>query len=88
MRVTLTRRVTFAAAHRYRRPEWTEAQNRAAFGACANPHSHAHTYRCDVTVTGTVDPVTGMLIDLGAAAHVTTVTVAEDDTRWSTCHAD
>ena len=88
MRVTLTRRVTFAAAHRYRRPEWTEAQNRAAFGACANPRSHAHTYRCDVTVTGTVDPVTGMQAALSAAAPVTTVTVAEDDTRWSTCHAD
>ena len=88
MRVTLTRRVTFAAAHRYRRPEWTEAQNRAAFGACANPHSHAHTSRCNVSIAGAVDPVTGMQAALSAAAHVATVTVAEDDTRWSTCHAD
>lgn len=139
MPVTLTRRITFSAAHRYRRPEWSEAQNRATFGACANPHSHGHTYRCDVTVGGAVDPLTGMLLDLGrldevlgtevrarfdhrnindevpefadgrmiptgenlarfilervqaalgSAARVTTVTVAEDDTLWSTCHAE
>ena len=139
MRVTLTRRVTFSAAHRYRRPEWSEAQNRATFGACANPHSHGHSYKCDVTVGGPVDPLTGMVLDLGRlddvlatevrarfdhgnindevpdfadgkliptgenlarfilervqaalgpAVRVTTVTVAEDDTLWSTCHAE
>jgi 6-pyruvoyltetrahydropterin/6-carboxytetrahydropterin synthase len=139
MRVTLTRRVAFSAAHRYRRPEWSEERNRATFGACANPRSHGHSYKCDVTVTGDVDPVTGFVVDLGAldaalatevrarfdhrnindevpefadgqlvptgenlarfilervqqalgaAARVTTVTVAEDDTLWSTCHAD
>jgi len=61
---SLTRRVTFAAAHRYRRPEWDDAKNAAVFGACANPHFHGHTYRCDVTVSGPIDPVTGMLVDL------------------------
>lgn len=63
-RTSLTRRVGFAAAHRYRRPEWDDAQNAAAFGACAHPHYHGHSYRCDVTVAGPVDPVTGFLIDL------------------------
>lgn len=62
----LTRRVTFAAAHRYRRPEWTEERNVAVFGACAHPSFHGHGYRCDVTVRGEVDPVTGMVVDLGA----------------------
>lgn len=63
-RSTLTRRVTFAAAHRYRRPEWDDARNVATFGACAHPHYHGHSYTCDVTVTGPVDPLTGFLVEL------------------------
>lgn len=61
----LTRRVTFAAAHRYRRPEWDEARNAATFGACARPNYHGHTYRCEVTVAGEIDEVTGFVVDLG-----------------------
>jgi len=63
-RATLTRRVTFAAAHRYRRPEWEDGQEEAPFGACARPQYHGHSYVCDVTVTGPVDQLTGMILDL------------------------
>ncbi len=66
MRATLTRRVTFSAAHRYRRPEWDDGRNAATFGACARPNWHGHTYVCDVTVGGPVDPLTGFCADLGA----------------------
>lgn len=62
---TLTRRVKFAAAHRYRRPEWDDARNQATFGACAWPSYHGHSYVCDVTVAGGIDPVTGFIVDLG-----------------------
>ncbi len=67
---SLTRRVTFSAAHRYRRPEWDEARNRDVFGACANPNYHGHTYVCDVTVAGPVHADTGMIVDLGALDRV------------------
>lgn len=67
---TLTRRVTFAAAHRYRRPEWDDAKNLATFGPCAWPHFHGHSYTCDVTVTGAIDPLTGFVVDLGALDEV------------------
>ena len=60
----LTRRVIFAAAHRYRRPEWTDAENERVFGLCARPNFHGHTNTCDVTVGGEIDPRTGMLVDL------------------------
>jgi 6-pyruvoyltetrahydropterin/6-carboxytetrahydropterin synthase len=60
----LTRRVAFSAAHRYHRPEWSEAENRRAFGACANPHGHGHNYVLEVTVVAAVDPVTGFSVDL------------------------
>ena len=63
---TLTRRVKFAAAHRYRRPEWDDERNVATFGACAWPNYHGHSYTCDVTVSGSIDPVTGFIVNLGA----------------------
>jgi 6-pyruvoyltetrahydropterin/6-carboxytetrahydropterin synthase len=64
-RTSLTRRVQFAAAHRYRRPQWTDEQNAATFGLCARPNYHGHSYVCDVTVSGPVARDTGMLVDLG-----------------------
>jgi 6-pyruvoyltetrahydropterin/6-carboxytetrahydropterin synthase len=63
---SLTRRVTFAAAHRYRRPEWSDERNRQVFGACAHPNFHGHSYTCDVTVRGPIDETTGFVVDLGA----------------------
>lgn len=62
---TLTRRVNFAAAHRYRRPEWDDARNAATFGLCSLPNYHGHSYVCEVTVRGSVDPITGFVVDLG-----------------------
>lgn len=61
----LTRRVQFAAAHRYRRPEWSEEKNSEVFGLCARPNYHGHTYTCDVTVQGEIDEKTGFVVDLG-----------------------
>jgi 6-pyruvoyltetrahydropterin/6-carboxytetrahydropterin synthase len=67
---SLTRRVTFAAAHRYRRPEWDEARNAATFGPCARPSYHGHSYVCHVTVRGPVDPLTGFCADLALLDRV------------------
>ncbi len=64
-RTSLTRRVHFAAAHRYRRPDWSDAENADVFGACAHPNFHGHSYVCDVTVAGPVDEETGFVVDLG-----------------------
>lgn len=66
----LTRRVTFAAAHRYRRPEWDDARNEATFGLCARPNYHGHSYVCDVTVAGEIDPLTGFVVDLALLDRV------------------
>src|SRR5947209_20630588 len=70
MPASLTRRITFAAAHRYRVATWSEEKNRQTFGLCALPNYHGHSYVCDVTVTGDVDPVTGFVVDLGAVDDV------------------
>jgi 6-pyruvoyltetrahydropterin/6-carboxytetrahydropterin synthase len=75
MKIRLERRYRFSASHLYRRPEWSEEENRRRFGKCANLPGHGHNYRLFVTVEGDVDPRTGFIVDLGAldvlvAAHV------------------
>jgi 6-pyruvoyltetrahydropterin/6-carboxytetrahydropterin synthase len=62
--VLLTKRLEFAAAHRYIKAEWDEAKNRAVFGSCYNPPAHGHNYMIEVTVSGEVDPKTGMVVNL------------------------
>lgn len=58
----IQRRATFAAAHILCRPEWSEERNRDVFGACAT--DHGHNYVVEVTVSGPVDPDTGMVVNL------------------------
>jgi 6-pyruvoyltetrahydropterin/6-carboxytetrahydropterin synthase len=61
--VYLTRRETFNAAHRLAVEGWTDEQNTAAFGKCANPYWHGHNYTLFVTVKGKPNPVTGFVMD-------------------------
>lgn len=62
----LTRLIRFSAAHRYWRPEWSEAENRRVFGPCANPHGHGHNYTLEVRVSAAIDAVTGFSANLVA----------------------
>lgn len=77
MKVRLERRYRFSASHLYRRPEWTEDENRARFGKCANLPGHGHNYRLFVTVQGEVAGDTGFVIDLGALDELVTRQVIE-----------
>lgn len=70
MRASLTRRVTFAAAHRYRIAEWSDEKNERTFGLCARPSFHGHSYVCDVTVSGPIDETTGFCVDLGVLDRI------------------
>ncbi len=60
------RRYTLSASHRLHADALTDAENRAAYGKCNNPHGHGHNYVIEVLVGGTVDEATGMVIDLAA----------------------
>ncbi len=64
MKAHLTRRYLFSASHRLHRDELSVEENRAAFGKCNNPHGHGHNYALEVTVSGQVDPATGMICNL------------------------
>jgi len=62
--IYLTRKCEFSASHYYHNPNWSEEENRRAFGKCANLNGHGHNYTLEVTVQGEVDPVTGFVVDL------------------------
>jgi 6-pyruvoyltetrahydropterin/6-carboxytetrahydropterin synthase len=64
MRVTVSRKAHFNAAHRLYVKSWDDAKNEAVFGKCSNPYFHGHNYDLIVNVTGTIDPVTGYVMDM------------------------
>jgi 6-pyruvoyltetrahydropterin/6-carboxytetrahydropterin synthase len=64
MKAYLTRRYMFSASHRLHSDDLSEAENREVYGKCNNPHGHGHNYFVEVTVSGQVDPQTGMVCNL------------------------
>ncbi|MEN9349603.1 MAG: hypothetical protein RL372_581 [Bacteroidota bacterium] len=62
--VYLTRQEHFNAAHKLYNPNWTNEQNNAVFGVCANENWHGHNYDLYVTVKGNPDPETGFVYDV------------------------
>lgn len=66
MKATLTIQTHFSAAHRLALPHLSLDENTEIYGKCARPHGHGHNYHLEVSVTGDIDPRTGMLVDLVA----------------------
>jgi 6-pyruvoyltetrahydropterin/6-carboxytetrahydropterin synthase len=64
MRAYLSRRYGLSASHRLYSEAYSEEENRAVYGKCANPHGHGHNYVVEVTVGGEVDAITGMVCNL------------------------
>jgi 6-pyruvoyltetrahydropterin/6-carboxytetrahydropterin synthase len=63
-KVRVVRRFDFSSSHRYYRAEWSEERNFQEFGLCALPNGHGHNYILEVTIIGSPDPLTGMVINL------------------------
>ena len=64
MKVTVSRKAHFNAAHRLYRKDWSDEQNDAIFGKCSNPNFHGHNYELIVSVTGPIYPDTGYVMDM------------------------
>ena len=77
MKVYLTRRYRFSASHRLHNDELSSEENREVYGKCNNPHGHGHNYVLDVTVSGPLSTVTGMVCDLGELDAAVTREVLE-----------
>lgn len=77
MRISIFRTAHFNAAHRLYIPSWSEEKNKEVFGLCCNPNFHGHNYAFEVCLTGEVDPVTGMLIDLKILKEIIKVEIED-----------
>ena len=64
MKASLSRRYHLSASHRLHVQTYTEERNQSTFGKCNNPYGHGHNYVIQITVSGEVDPVTGMVVSL------------------------
>jgi 6-pyruvoyltetrahydropterin/6-carboxytetrahydropterin synthase len=64
MKVYLSRRYKLSASHRLHSDAYSARKNRAVYGKCNHPHGHGHNYVVEITVSGPVHPVTGMVCDL------------------------
>ncbi len=62
--IYLTRRYRFSASHRLDAPALTAEENRGLYGKCNNPFGHGHDYILEISVRGTVDPDSGIAVDL------------------------
>jgi 6-pyruvoyltetrahydropterin/6-carboxytetrahydropterin synthase len=64
MKVKVSRKAHFNAAHRLYRKDWSFERNDTIFGKCNNPNFHGHNYELIVSVTGEIDPETGFVTDV------------------------
>lgn len=67
--LTVTKTLTFDAAHFLHNPKWTREENMEKFHKCSKckpdgtDEPHGHTYLLEITVMGNIDPDTGFVID-------------------------
>ena len=64
MKVAVSRKEHFNAAHRLFNKDWSDEKNQKVFGKCANPNYHGHNYEMLVTLVGEPDPATGYVFDM------------------------
>jgi 6-pyruvoyltetrahydropterin/6-carboxytetrahydropterin synthase len=64
MKVKVSRKEHFNAAHRLFNPAWSDEKNTDVFGKCSNPNYHGHNYEVIVSVIGEPDSQTGYVYDM------------------------
>ena len=64
LHIELGRRYRFAASHRLHSAHLSEEENNQVYGKCNNPYGHGHNYTVEVRFSGSVDPETGMIVNL------------------------
>ena len=61
----LTRKMRFSAAHLCRNTELTNAKNWRGYSDCSSGKEYCHNYLGEFTFSGPVDPLTGVVLNLG-----------------------
>lgn len=77
MKVKVSRKAHFNAAHRLYNADWTDARNATVFGKCANPNYHGHNYELIVSVKGEIHPETGFVMDMKVLKDIIKTEVEE-----------
>lgn len=70
MKAAFGRRYMLSASHRLHADALTAEENRETYGKCNNPHGHGHNYVVEVLVGGSVDPETGMVVNMAVLDKV------------------
>lgn len=70
MKVKISRREHFNAAHRLFNNTWSEEKNEKVFGKCNNPNYHGHNYELVVSLTGEPEPETGYVYDMKVLSDI------------------
>lgn len=77
MKVKVSRKAHFNAAHRLYRKDWDDEKNAKIFGKCNNPNFHGHNYELIVSVTGQIDEGTGFVMDMKVLKELIKVEVED-----------
>ena len=77
MKVTVSRKAHFNAAHRLYNADWSDARNATVFGKCANPNYHGHNYDLTVSVKGEIHPETGFVMDMKVLKKLIEIEIEE-----------
>jgi 6-pyruvoyltetrahydropterin/6-carboxytetrahydropterin synthase len=64
VKIELGRRYCFAASHRLHSKNLSAEENSRVYGKCNNPYGHGHNYVVEISLSGPVDPATGMIANL------------------------
>jgi 6-pyruvoyltetrahydropterin/6-carboxytetrahydropterin synthase len=64
MKIKVSRKEHFNAAHRLFNPSWSDQKNKEIFGKCSNPNYHGHNYEMVVSLIGEPDNDTGYVYDM------------------------
>ena len=62
--ITINRIYEFSSAHRLHASELSQNENDEIYDKCNNLNGHGHDYRLEVSLIGTPDEKTGMIISL------------------------
>ena len=70
MKLKISRKEHFNAAHRLFNPDWSDEKNLEVFGKCSYPNYHGHNYEIIVTLTGEPDLNTGYVFDMKVLSDI------------------
>mmetsp|Transcript_4345 Transcript_4345/g.8563 ORF Transcript_4345/g.8563 Transcript_4345/m.8563 type:complete len:142 (-) Transcript_4345:4459-4884(-) len=66
----VTRRETFCASHRLYSQQLSDEENQLTFGACSRTGGHGHNYVVEVSCSGPISPITGMVVSMQVLKRV------------------